>query len=85
MHENDIIQNIIFNNFKERIISRLFNRYKIYISNEEFKRIEERSIEEAKKAYAYAKARAAAAKKTNAITKARSIAKVTKAKTVARR
>ena len=61
-YEYDIIQNIIFKNFKERIISRLFNRYKIYISNEEFKRIEECSIEETKKAYAYVKAKETKAK-----------------------
>ena len=73
-YENDIIQNIIFNNFKERIISRLFNRYNIYISNDEFKRIEGRSIEEAYKKAVYA------AKKTKAITKAKSIEKVKKTK-----
>jgi len=79
-YEYDIIQNIIFKNFKERIISRLFNRYKIYISNEEFKRIEECSIEETKKAYAYVKA-----KETKAITKTKSIenVKMTKANAMA--
>ena len=78
-YENDIIRNIIFNNFKERIISRLFNRYNIYISNDEFKRIEGRSIEEANRSYAKA-VYVAAAKKTKAITKAKSIEKVKKTK-----
>jgi hypothetical protein len=41
------IQSIVFNDFKERIIARLFKRFQIYISDEEFKNIENATIEEA--------------------------------------
>ena len=72
------IQNNVFILFKEIITKRLFNRFQIHISNEEFKRIEETSIEEARRAFV--KAVYAAAKKTQAITNARSIEKVKKTK-----
>lgn len=76
-----IIQNNVFMDLKEIITKRLFNRFQIYISNEEFKRIEETAIEEARRAFVKAKARAAyAEKKTKAITKARSIEKAKKTK-----
>lgn len=73
-----IIQNNVFILFKEIITKRLFNRFQIYISNEEFKRIEETAIEEARRAFV--KAVYATAKKTQAITNAKSIENVKKTK-----
>jgi len=41
------IQSIVLNDFKERIIKRIFKRFQIHISDEEFKNIEHSAIEEA--------------------------------------
>jgi hypothetical protein len=59
------IQSIVLNDFKERIIARLFKRFQIYISDEEFKNIEHSAIEEAcRKHYAAQIAADKARKKT---------------------
>jgi hypothetical protein len=65
--ENDISYNIIFNSFKQLVVLRIFNKFQIHFSDDEFKRIEQATIEETKKYFTYKnKAAAAAVKKAKA-------------------
>lgn len=63
--ENDISYNIIFKKFKQLVVLRIFNKFQIHFSDDEFKRIEQATIEETKKYFTY-KNKAAAAKKAKA-------------------
>ena len=59
--ENDISYNIIFKKFKQLVVLRIFNKFQIHFSDDEFKRIEQASIEETKKYFTYKNKEASAA------------------------
>lgn len=67
--QHQFLQSIIFNEFKERINAKICKRFNIYISDKEFKTIENTTIEESKSnrkhftAQAQAQAQALAAHK----------------------
>ena len=46
--QHQFLQSIIFNEFKERINAKICKRFNIYISDKEFKTIENTTIEESK-------------------------------------
>ena len=60
MEMQQFIQSIIFNDFKERINAKICKRFNIYISDKEFKNIENITIEESKSNRKYFTAQPAA-------------------------
>lgn len=70
MEMQQFIQSIIFNDFKERINAKICKRFNIYISDKEFKNIENITIEESKSNRKYFTAQPAAKAAPSAAAKA---------------